>query len=236
MDFVHIPGGACTLGLTDEQRGAWLRQHPGAYLADEDPRTVTVQPHWFGRAMVDQASYAEFVRAGGYNQAPLWAADRERLASHRTDFVDQTGRPGPFCFVHGRPRPGQETRPVTGVSWFEARAFCRYAGARLPTSAEWERAARGPDGRLYPFGDTLDEAAARGGKSPEGIEQLWQAGHEWCADQKPEAGPGVHMALRSAPDGAPPAAWRATITTWARPDERNLAFGFRLARDEPPPA
>ncbi len=94
-------------------------------------------------------------------------------------------------------RPGFEDHPVTEVTWFGARAYCRWRGGRLPSEAEWEAAARGPGGRTYPWGehaptrelavygrrrgDTAPVGSRPRGATPEGVHDLAGSLAEWTS-------------------------------------------------------
>ncbi len=131
------------------------------------PTVVDVDGFWIDRFEVTNAEYMAFVRATGH-RPPMFADD--------PDFN----------------RPDQ---PVTGVSWDDAEAYCRWQGKRLPTEREWEKAARGTDGRLYPWGDRFapefayleGELPAPVGShpadvSPYGVYDMAGNVSEWVAD------------------------------------------------------
>lgn len=119
----------------------WMGRDDGP--ADEAPRhRVFVPDFWIERHKVTNAEFAAFLNATG-----LRPAGSER----RYDEDDADAR------IHLRndrwtPDPGYEHHPVVEVSWFGARDYCGWRGRRLPTEAEWERAARGDDARPYPWG------------------------------------------------------------------------------------
>jgi formylglycine-generating enzyme required for sulfatase activity len=126
----------------------------------------------------------------------------EVTTAHYAAFLSATNRPAPWLWEtvdlnqHG-------DRPVIGVDWHDAEAYCRWKGKRLPTEAEWEKAARGTDGRLYPWGNQsptkefanfalgarfsygqvlLPVSDFEQGKSPYGLYQMAGNVYEWVAD------------------------------------------------------
>jgi len=133
MELCLVPAGEFLMGSSADDPDA---------DADEKPQCrVYLDAYYLGRYPVTQAQYARFVQEAGY-QVPFRDADWYR----------------PYNWDKHRKMPpqGKEDQPVVLVSWEDATAYCRWAGLRLPTEAEWEKAARGIDGRMYPWGNDWD--------------------------------------------------------------------------------
>ena len=138
---------------------------------DKPQRVVELGAYLIDKYEVTNAQYARFVAATGY-------------------------RP-PLHWDKGRIPEGLELHPVTMISWFDAKRYAEWAGKRLPTEAEWERAARGTDGRRWPWGNDMDPARLNTyyqvgsttpvgnypeGASPEGVMDMAGNVSEWVYD------------------------------------------------------
>jgi len=163
--MVRIPGGAYPIGSP--------AQHPLADRAATPAHRVTIRAFKIDRTEVTNAQFAEFLNAlptkpsgtaVGGNVGPANIAP-----SHAALFLEFSSRPSPYTIIDldddealigvrdGRfaPNPGYDNHPVTETTWAGALAYCRWRGARLPTEVEWEAAARGTEGRTFPWGETM---------------------------------------------------------------------------------
>ena len=151
-DMVFVPGGE--YGLI-----GWR------YL---DP--TVLDDFYIDKYEVTNASYQEFIRAGGYSNPSFWThpvrdGDRELpFADAMRLFTDRSGLPGPREWSNQEFPEGEARHPVTGVSWYEAAAYAEYAGKSLPTIYQWEKAARNGlwthfEGMVMPWGLTSVNAS-----------------------------------------------------------------------------
>lgn len=124
---------------------------PGGGPMVRGRRRVSLGAYAIDRTEVTRASYAAFLRATGYRLPSVGEAWAEE------GYTWPTVEAGALLPDH----------PVILVSWYDAREYCRWRGARLPTDAEWERAALGAEGRAWPWGDRFDATALNHGSSEE---------------------------------------------------------------------
>ena len=187
--LVWVPGGEFLMGSTPEQVATWLQKWPestrelGKFVLDaETPQhKVHVDGFWMGKHEVTNAQYLRFVEATG----------------HRPPDVANLGAP---VWRGGRFPDEKSEHPVVCVSWDDARDYSERYGLSLPTEAQWEYAARGPQSRVFPWGNEWDGSRLcwsenewpRGHTFPVGsflqgaswCGALDMAGNvwEWCAD------------------------------------------------------
>ncbi len=172
-DMTLIPAGEFIMGSNEVDREAKALQYGSRkpWYANERPeRKVTLPDFYIDRTEVTNKSYKEFVDATKHEAPPDW--------------------------VNGAYQ-GSADNPVAYVNWADAAAYCEWKGKRLPTEQEWEKAARGTDGRRFPWGNDFDlkkvntmgeyQGTTRvgmfpDGKSPYGVLDMAGNVQEWTAD------------------------------------------------------
>lgn len=93
--------------------------------------------------------------------------------SKYTEFIIATDHPAPAYWDYRK--LNQPSQPVTGVNWFDADTYCHWANKRLPTEAEWEKAARGPAGSIYPWGNKIEYSKANFAKGKSGQKYITES-------------------------------------------------------------
>lgn len=242
LEFIEMGGGLRSIGA---DAGA------GFCFDNETPRhEILVGDHALGNRLVTNAEFRQFVDDGGYREPRFWMADGWSLV-----LAGEISRPWYWSddlsrefTLHGW-RDIEAQSPVCHLSYYEADAYARWAGARLPLESEWELAAHGTeiggnlldDGRLHPA------PAESCNRSDAGIHQLWGDVWEWTASPysayprfKPLAGTlgeynGKFMANQFVVRGGSCATWashlRPTYRSFFYPRDRWQFLGFRLAKD-----
>lgn len=133
--MVYVPAGEFAMGSASDDSQAYDWEVP--------QQRVKVAGFWIDRTEVTNGQYRKFMEAGGYDKEEYWT--EAGWAWKQRNMVP------PGCWSDGRLNQAQQ--PVVCVRWYEASAYAHWVGGRLPTEAEWEKAARGTDGRLYPWGN-----------------------------------------------------------------------------------
>ncbi len=173
MVMVYVPAGTFVMGI--DEAG------PHVDPAESPAHTVTLDGFWIDRTEVTCGQFAAFLNARGNRTANGSVAARFGAGYIR---IEQVG-------TEYRARPYAVDYPVVMVTWYGAQEYCQWAGGRLPTEAEWEYAARGPEGRLYPWGDDAPGCdRANFGDCGRNLEAVGTrpAGASWCGAQEMAGG------------------------------------------------
>lgn len=190
--MVYVPAGVFLRGTPAVQAQALAAQF-GDYFAVETPqRSIYLSAYYIDKFEVTNQQYAQFL-------AVLATQGRRYAHPQAPPHKDPTP-----TYWHDH-RLNGATQPVTGVDWYDAYAYCRWAGRRLPTEAQWEKAARGLSGQEYPWGNAWVAAYSNNAESTFGHPIL--SHKQWIQLLGPlrlEALQRLTMPVGSFPDGVSP--------------------------------
>ncbi len=141
MEYVFVPAGDFTMGTASND--------PDAKYGETPQHQVFLDAYWLAKYEVTNSQYAQFLNEKG-NQIEGGVA-----------WFDADSAQAKIVYQNGvwQAKSGWEKHPVTGVSWYGARAYATWSGVRLPTEAEWEKGARGADARTFPWGNAEPDCA-----------------------------------------------------------------------------
>jgi serine/threonine-protein kinase len=143
--LLFVPAGVFTMGNPSSD--------PQAYTEEIPDHLVNLDIYWIDQTEVTNAQFSRFVEETGYQ------TDAERRGwaylynTAQDNFQESSGADWRHPFGPSSSIDGLANHPVLQVSWFDAVAYCEWAGRRLPTEAEWEKAARGAGGQRFPWGN-----------------------------------------------------------------------------------
>jgi iron(II)-dependent oxidoreductase len=163
--------------------------------------STEISAFFLDRYAVTNRQFQKFIEAGGYDALEIWPPE---VWPSVVRFTDRTGQPGPRDWENRTFPPRLAHHPVVGICWYEAMAYARWVGKRIPTAAEWQKAGGWPDQlsggscSRYPWGDlfeaertnlapaqiggTLPVGAFPSGATPNGIFQMTGNVWEWLDD------------------------------------------------------
>ncbi len=172
-------------------RQAWVEIPAGNYVFGDDKEPPRIeQAYLLTRYPVTNSQYTLFVDQGGYENESLWSEAGWEWRCKNSINEPESWRNGKW---------NASNLPVVGVSYWEAEAFCRWAGGQLPSERQWEAAARGPQGHEYPWGNDWEDGICNSSESqlertspvglfrrscsdPFGLDDMAGNVWEWCAD------------------------------------------------------
>jgi dienelactone hydrolase len=239
VNFGYLPPPRLTLDSSSAPHAdmTWI---PGGYtraflVGSDGAVPLTLGEYRIDRYEVSNSQYKAFVDAGGYSDRQYWehpfrGVNGEALTfeAAMSRFVDRTGRPGPATWEAGSFPSGQGNIPVGGVSWYEAAAYAKFAGKRLPTVYHWARAASAWNSRYIVPLSNLDgtgpfPTGTPRGISVGGVSDMAGNVREWCEN---DAGRGLRFIL----GGGWSDAKYAFVDAHAQPPmDRSVINGIRLA-------
>ncbi len=145
--MVYVPAGRFEMGTSMNDITGLVRQY-GMLAGDPDEESTRFHAELYG--LLNETPRHTATTGAFY-------IDRTEVTNEQyKEFIDATGYAAPLTWEGGSYPEGHETYPVVGVRLEDAQAYAEWAGKRLPTEAEWEKAARGVDGRRYPWGPLFD--------------------------------------------------------------------------------
>lgn len=167
-ELINIPAGMVFIPPGEFRMGDKISREERR--ADEKPHDVFLDGFLIDKTEVSNQDYRKFIEAGGYTEKEL--AGKSFWSDDGWVFISKEKIKEPAYWDDEK--WNRNNYPVVGVSWYEAEAYCRFMELRLPTEAEWEKAARGPEGYEYSFGNNLDELyrKANGLGNKDGYQQI----------------------------------------------------------------